>query len=75
MSLTELEQYRGRRLVYLESIRGIAALAVVFNYVIVAFVPAIYATQRTLPILIRILLASPASLLINGAFAVRISVS
>jgi hypothetical protein len=72
MSLTELEQYRGRRLVYLESIRGIAALAVVFNYVIVAFVPAIYATQRTLPILIRILLASPASLLINGAFAVRI---
>lgn len=72
MSFTDLEQYRGRRLVYLESIRGIAALAVVFHHVVLAFAPAIYETQRTLPILIRILLVSPVSLLINGDFAVRI---
>jgi peptidoglycan/LPS O-acetylase OafA/YrhL len=72
MSLTELEQYRGRRLVYLESIRGIAALAVVFHHVVWTFAPAIHAKQRTSPILIRVLLASPLSLLINGPFAVRI---
>jgi peptidoglycan/LPS O-acetylase OafA/YrhL len=72
MSLTELEQYRGRRLVYLESIRGIAALVVVFHHVVLTFAPAMYETQQALPILIRILLASPVSLLINGEFAVRI---
>jgi peptidoglycan/LPS O-acetylase OafA/YrhL len=75
LNLTELEQDRGRRLIYLESVRGIAALCVVFGHLALTFVPAmntIDLTRPQLPIVLRLLLASPLSLLTNGHFAVRI---
>jgi peptidoglycan/LPS O-acetylase OafA/YrhL len=75
LNLTELEQDRGRRLIYLESVRGIAALCVVFCHLAATFVPGINIialTRPQLPIALRVLLASPLSLLTNGYFAVRI---
>jgi peptidoglycan/LPS O-acetylase OafA/YrhL len=75
LNFSELEQNRGRRLIYLESIRGIAALCVVFYHLAVTFISAmntIDLTRSKLPILLRVLLASPLSLLTNGPFAVRI---
>jgi peptidoglycan/LPS O-acetylase OafA/YrhL len=75
LNLSELEQNRGRRLIYLESIRGIAALCVVFGHLAVTFISAMNSIdliRSKLPILLRVLLASPLSLLTNGRFAVRI---
>jgi peptidoglycan/LPS O-acetylase OafA/YrhL len=75
LNLTELEQDRGRRLIYLESVRGIAALCVVFGHLVLTFVPGtniIDLTRPQLPIALRVLLASPLSLLTKGYFAVRI---
>jgi peptidoglycan/LPS O-acetylase OafA/YrhL len=71
LNITELEQNRGRRLIHLEAIRGIAALFVVLGHLGWTFVPVLQ-TRLNLPVSGRVLLATPLSLVINGGFAVRI---
>jgi len=71
LNINTLEQNRGRRLIYLEAIRGIAALSVVLSHLGFTFAPVVQ-TRLNLPVSGRVLLATPLSLIINGQFAVRI---
>jgi peptidoglycan/LPS O-acetylase OafA/YrhL len=64
-----------KKLIYLESIRGIAALVVVFHHLILAFLPALkstFAEIQTHHLAFRLLGNSPLGVFINGHYAVRL---
>jgi len=65
-----------KKLTYLESLRGLAALAVVFNHLAIAFYPALFfgpsAPSHTGRALEAAISGTPLNLLYNGAFSVSI---
>lgn len=66
-----LDEPRAERLEALESIRGLAALTVVFWHLLLAFFPYVFEGRNDTPLL-NALLQSPLSVVFDGAFAVRI---